>query len=186
MASCFLSRGEILDFFSARFSAGVRKIERMSYLSGLLRLEQIQLKLEGPDKPGVLRELVSLVPEIRGENPQQDAFLAALLEREKMHTTAIGEGVAFPHARNPLGGALKRPLLIFGRHVKGVAFGALDNKPVQLFFLLASPNLTDHLTMLARLSRVMRDQQLRPGLMSTARPEEVMKLIAEVEQRMIK
>lgn len=158
----------------------------MSYLSDLLHLEQVQLKLEGLDKPGVLRELVCLVPEIRNETAQQAAFLAALLEREKMHTTAVGEGIAFPHARNPLGGALKRPLLVFGRHVKGVSFGALDGKPVQLFFLLASPNLTDHLTMLARLSRVMRDQQLRTGLMVTARPEEVVRLIAEAEQRTIK
>ena len=158
----------------------------MSYLSDLLRLEQVQLKLEGADKPGVLRELVKLVPEIRSEPAQQELFITALLEREKMHTTAVGDGVAFPHARNPLAGALKRPLLIFGRHAKGVAFGALDNKPVQLLFLLASPNLTDHLTMLARLSRVMRDMQLRAGLMNTARHEDVIKMIAEAEARTIK
>ncbi len=158
----------------------------MSYLSDLLRLEQVQLRLEGADKPAVLRELVKLVPEIRNEPAQQDLFITDLMEREKLHTTAVGDGVAFPHARNPLGGALKRPLLVFGRHVKGVHFAALDNKPVQLLFLLASPNLTDHLTMLARLSRVMRDQQLRTGLMSTARHEEVIKLIAEAEARTIK
>ena len=158
----------------------------MSYLSDLLRLEQVQLKLEGADKPGVLRELVKLVPEVRGEVAQQESFLAALLEREKMHTTAVGDGVAFPHARNPLGGVLKRPLLVFGRHAKGVGFGALDNKPVQLFFMLASPNLTDHLTMLARLSRVMRDQQLRGGLITAGRAEDVVRMIAEAEQRTIK
>ena len=158
----------------------------MSYLSDLLRLEQVQLKLEGVDKPGVLRELVKLVPEIRSEPAHQESFITALLEREKMHTTAVGDGVAFPHARNPLGGALRRPLLVFGRHGKGVHFGALDNKPVQLLFLLASPNLTDHLTMLARLSRVMRDQQLRAGLMNTARHEDVIKMIAEAEARTIK
>ena len=158
----------------------------MSYLSDLLRAEQVQLKLEGADKHAVLRELVGLVPEIRSEPAQQDLFIAALLEREKLHTTAVGEGVAFPHARNPLGGALKRPLLVFGRHAKGVAFGAIDNKPVQLLFLLASPNLTDHLTMLARLSRVMRDQQLRSGLMTVARHEELIKMVAEAETRTIK
>ena len=76
--------------------------------------------------------------------------------------------------------------MVFGRHGKGVHFGALDNKPVQMFFLLASPNLTDHLTMLARLSRVMRDQQLRVGLMSTARNDDVIKMISEAEARTIK
>lgn len=158
----------------------------MSYLSELLRPEQIQLNLEAPDKPGVLRELVRLVPELRNEQAQEETFLTALLERERMHTTAIGEGVAFPHTRNPLATLLKRPILIFGRHRKGVPFGALDTKPVQLLFLLASPNLTDHLTMLARLSRVLRDQQLRTGLLSTTRPDEVVRLIADTEQRTLK
>ncbi|HEX7861132.1 MAG TPA: PTS sugar transporter subunit IIA [Verrucomicrobiae bacterium] len=158
----------------------------MSYLSDLLRLEQIQLKLVAPDKPGVLRELVRLVPEIRSEAAQQESFLAALLEREKLHTTATGDGIALPHARNPLGGVLKRPLLVFGRHETGVPFGALDNKPVRIFFLLASPNLTDHLTMLARLSRVLRDQALRTGLLTAGRTDEIGKLIADAEQRTIK
>ena len=158
----------------------------MSYLSELLPLEQIQLKIEATDKTGVLRELIALVPEIRSEKAQQESFLAALLERERMHTTAIGDGIALPHARNPLAGVLKRPLLIFGRHVSGVPFGALDNKPVRLLFLLASPNLTDHLTMLARLSRVLRDQNLRSALMDTPFPAEIIKQIAEAETRTVK
>ena len=158
----------------------------MSYLSELLRREQIQLDLAGMDKSSVLRELVALVPEIRSDAPQQDSFLKALLEREKLHTTAIGDGIALPHARNPLGGILKRPLLIFGRHNTGISFGALDTKPVHILFLLASPNLTDHLTMLARLSRVLRDQTLRTSLLTTTRADEISKLIAEAEQRTIK
>src|SRR5262245_10270662 len=116
----------------------------MSYLSELLRLEQIQLQLNGRDKTAVLRELVALVPESRNDRAQQEGFLQSLLDREKLHTTGIGEGIALPHTRNPLGGLLKRSLLVFGRHPAGIPYGALDNKPVQLFFLLASPNLTDH------------------------------------------
>jgi mannitol/fructose-specific phosphotransferase system IIA component (Ntr-type) len=158
----------------------------MSYLSDLLRPDQIHLKLAAPDKPGVLRELVALVPEIRTEKSQQDSFLDALLEREKMHTTAIGDGIALPHARNPLAGVLKRPLLLFGRHISGVPFGAIDNKPVRLLFLLASPNLTDHLTMLARLSRVLRDIKLRDSLLVTHQPPDIIQLISEAEQRTVK
>src|SRR5688500_3962680 len=104
----------------------------MSYLSELLRSEQIQMELRGTDKSSVLKELVALVPEIRKEGSHQELFLHALLERERLHTTATGEGVALPHARNPLAGILKRPILIFGRHSPGIPFGALDNKPVQL------------------------------------------------------
>jgi mannitol/fructose-specific phosphotransferase system IIA component (Ntr-type) len=158
----------------------------MSYLSGLLRPDQIHLDLRGTDKSTVLRELVGLVPELREEPSQQDAFVQALLERERLHTTGIGEGIALPHARNPLGGLLKRPLLVFGRHPQGVTYGAIDNRPVQLLFLLASPQLTDHLAMLARLSRVLRDLKLRAALLAAKRVEEIAPLLDEAELRTIK
>src|SRR5687767_1951191 len=132
----------------------------MSYLSELLQAEQIQLGLRGADKAAVLKELVELVPEVRKEPGHQELFLHALLERERLHTTAIGDGIALPHARNPMGGLLKRSVLIFGRHAAGIPFGALDSKPVQMFFLIATPSLTDHLAMLSRLSRVLRDAKL--------------------------
>jgi mannitol/fructose-specific phosphotransferase system IIA component (Ntr-type) len=158
----------------------------MSYLSELLRIEQIQLQLRGSDKAAVLRELVALVPEVKNDPTQRDAFLQSLLEREKLHTTGIGDGIALPHARNPMGGLLKRPLLVFGRHSRGVPYGSLDNKPVHLLFLLASPNLTDHLGMLARISRVLRDQQLRIGLLGVPRVADVVRILGEAEQRTIK
>jgi mannitol/fructose-specific phosphotransferase system IIA component (Ntr-type) len=158
----------------------------MSYLSELLRFEQIQLQLKGADKAAVLRELVALVPETRDDPEQREAFLQSLLERERLHTTGMGDGIALPHARNPLAGILKRPLLVFGRHLPGISYGSLDNKPVQILFLLASPNLTDHLAMLARISRVLRDQQLRTALLSVTRTEDVPRLLAEAEQRTVK
>jgi mannitol/fructose-specific phosphotransferase system IIA component (Ntr-type) len=158
----------------------------MSYLSGLLRSDQIQLELRGTDKPSVLRELVALVPELRDEVLLRETFLDALLERERLHTTGIGDGIALPHARNPLGGLLKRPLLVFGRHMPGVAYGSPDNRPAQIFFLLASPQLTDHLAMLARLSRVLRDAKLRNGLLAAKKVEEVRSMIDEAELRAVK
>ena len=158
----------------------------MSYLSGLLRIEQIQLELRGGDKPAVLTELVALVPELRGELALREAFLQALIERERLHTTAIGEGIALPHARNPMGGLLKRPLLVFGRHAQGVAFGAADNQPVQLFFLLASHQLTDHLAMLSRLSRALRDLKFRNSLLAAKAASEIAPLLDEAEFRALK
>ena len=155
----------------------------MSYLSELLRLEQIRLDLRGTDKSAVLKELVAVIPEIRKEPSHQELFLHALLERERLHTTATGDGVALPHARNPLTGFLKRPILVFGRHPAGVPFGALDNIPVHLLFLIAAPSLTDHLAMLARLSRVLRDGKLRSGLLEAKTPEDVVRQVQEAEQR---
>jgi mannitol/fructose-specific phosphotransferase system IIA component (Ntr-type) len=158
----------------------------MSYLSELLRSDQVQMELRGADKSAVLREMVALVPELRDEPAQRESFLLALLERERLHTTGIGEGIALPHARNPMGGLLRRPLLVFGRHVKGVNYGSLDNRPVQLLFLLASPQLTDHLSMLARLSRVLRDVKLRAALFEAKQAQEVPRLLDEAETRLIK
>jgi nitrogen PTS system EIIA component len=158
----------------------------MSYLSELLRPEQIQLQLHGADKTSVLKELVELVPETRNEPGQQELFLNALLERERLHTTAIGDGVALPHARNPMGGLLKRSILVFGRHAAGIPFGALDAKPVQLLFLIASPNLTEHLALLSRLSRVLRDAKLRGALLSVPNSQEVLRSFEEAEQRTTK
>ena len=158
----------------------------MSYLSELLRLEQIQLNLRGADKPAVLKELIELVPEIRKEPGHQELFLHALLERERLHTTAIGDGIALPHARNAMGGLLKRSILVFGRHSGGVSFGAVDNKPVQVLFLIASPNLTDHLAMLSRLSRVLRDTKLRSALLAMTKPQEILRSMEEAELRTAK
>ena len=158
----------------------------MSYLSELLRVEQIQLGLRGADKSAVLKELVELVPEVRKEPGHQELFLHALLERERLHTTAIGDGIALPHARNPMGGLLKRSVLIFGRHGTGVPFGAIDNKPVQILFLIAAPGLTDHLAMLSRLSRVLRDAKLREALLSAKAPQDILRSMQEAESRTAK
>lgn len=158
----------------------------MSYLSGFIRAEQIGLHLRAADKPGVLRELTDLVPQLREEPSAREAFLQALLERERLHTTAIGEGIALPHARNPLGGWLKQPLLVFGRHSAGVQYGALDHRPVHLFFLLAAPQLTEHLAMLARLSRVLRDANVRSQLLAAAKPADIPALVAQAEARTIR
>lgn len=159
-------------------------VKRMANISDLLHPDQIQLSLHGTDKAAVLRELVDLLPEIRDDTAQRDAFLQALIERERLHTTAIGDGIALPHARNPLGGLLKRSVVVFGRHTKGIPFGALDNKPVQLLFLIASPNLAEHLNVLARISRVLRDQNLRADLLTTTEPLQVISAVRQTEERL--
>ena len=155
----------------------------MSYLSDLLRPDQIQLNLHGTEKTTVLQEMVNLVPEIQNDPAQKEALLKALLDREKLHTTGVGDAIALPHTRTPMGGVLKRPLIAFGRQIKGVPYGALDNKPVEFLFLLASPNLTDHLAMLARLSRVLRDPKVKKGLSEAIVPADIIKTIDEGEQR---
>jgi mannitol/fructose-specific phosphotransferase system IIA component (Ntr-type) len=111
----------------------------------------------------------------------RNKLLRALHEREQLHSTGIGDGVALPHARNALVGLVDKPVIVFGRHAKGIPYGAIDGKPAQLFFLLIAPTVTEHLGVLARVSRVLRDAKLRQVLLTVDKPEKALALIREAE-----
>jgi mannitol/fructose-specific phosphotransferase system IIA component (Ntr-type) len=153
-------------------------------LNELLSVPTIKLTLAGRDRDGVLQELVDLIPQIE-ENPvMRTTLLRALHEREQLHSTGIGDGVALPHARNALVGLVDKPIIIFGRHPKGIPYGAIDGKPAQLFFLLIAPTVTQHLAILARISRVLRDVKLRQALLTVDKPEKALTLIKEAETKL--
>ena len=114
----------------------------------------------------------------------RDTLLRALHEREQLHSTGIGDGIALPHARNALVGLVDQPIIIFGRHNPGIPYGAIDGKPAQLFFLLIAPTVTQHLGMLARISRVLNNPRLRQSLLNADRPERALELIKEAELKL--
>ena len=145
---------------------------------------RINLNLVAPDKNGVLRELGALVLDPREER-LFDTLLQALKAREDLCPTCITEGVAIPHARNALVGLVGTPVLAYGRHNKGVDFGALDGKPVYHFFLLCAPNVRQHLQLLSRLSRLVNNADFRAKLMSAKLPDNVIALIREAEPRLV-
>lgn len=154
-----------------------------SILSDSLSPATIQLNLKSKNRADVLRELVSVIPEIAGRPDAQRTLIRALEERESLHSTGIGDGVALPHARNALVGLVDKPVIVFGRHPQGIPFGAIDNKPSQLFFLLIAPNVTQHLAILARISRLLREPKLRQHLLSAETPEKVLALIRDAEEK---
>jgi len=78
---------------------------------------------------------------------------------------------------------VNQPCIVFGRSLRGVDYGAFDQQPTRLFFLLIAPTVTQHLAMLARISRLLRDAALRTGLLLAPRPEDVLRLIREAEAR---
>jgi mannitol/fructose-specific phosphotransferase system IIA component (Ntr-type) len=153
-------------------------------LSELLSPPLIKLALQARDRDGVLRELVDLIPKIE-ENPvMRTTLLRALHDREQLHSTGIGDGIALPHARNALVGLVDKPVIVFGRHAEGIPYGAIDGKPAQLFFLLIAPTVTQHLGILARVSRVLRDAKLRQGLLTAEKPEKALALIQNAEVKL--
>src|SRR5262245_21404270 len=153
-------------------------------LSELISPAHIRLDLSSPNTDAVLSELVNQIPQIANQPEARQTLLRALQERERLHSTGIGDGVALPHARNVLAGLVDRPVIVFARHATGIDYGAIDGHPVRLFFLLVAPTVTSHLAMLARISRVLRDAKLRQDLMTADSGKKIVALIREAEMKM--
>src|SRR5512140_1641281 len=134
-------------------------------ISGLITPATMELNLQASQRDDVLAELVAKVTEIADRPEAQKTLLRALQEREQLCSTGVGDGIAFPHSRNALVGVVDHAVLVFGRNTQGIPFGALDEMPAKLFFLLVAPNVGQHLQILARLNRMLRNPQLRKGLL---------------------
>lgn len=156
---------------------------RQLLLTPLFKPELIELNLQSTTRDSVLAELTSKIPQLAGHPDSQATLLKALQEREQLCSTGIGDGIALPHCRNALVGLVNDPVIVFGRHDKGIAFGAVDNSPAQLFFLLVAPTVSLHLQLLARLSRVLRDSRVRKSLLVADRPEKVRQIIRTAEEQ---
>src|SRR2546429_9282661 len=107
-------------------------------ITDLISAATIELHLRGRQRDDVLGELVALIPEIADRLEARQTLLRALQEREHLHSTGIGDGVALPHARNALVGLVEKPVVVVGRHEAGIAYGTLDAPPVKLIILLVS------------------------------------------------
>ena len=153
-------------------------------LNKLMSPASVNLNLKSADRDGVLEELVNQVSEIAKQPDARQTLLRALHEREQLHSTGIGDGVALPHARNALVGLVDHPVIIFGRSVQGVQFGAIDGAPSKLFFLLVAPTVTEHLAMLARISRLLRDPRVRQELLAADSPKKALSVIKEAEEKL--
>jgi PTS system nitrogen regulatory IIA component len=137
-------------------------------------------ELKGRDKPAVLRELAEHLAANSGEQQKldPDALFEVLLEREKLASTAIGEGVAIPHGKLD---AVGRLVACVGRAKEGVDFDSIDGQPTYLFFVLVAPeNSTgSHLKALARISRLFKDPEFRGRLLDAADGHVMFQIIAE-------
>jgi mannitol/fructose-specific phosphotransferase system IIA component (Ntr-type) len=150
----------------------------------MLSPASINLDLKSSDQDSVLAELVAQVPELAEQPAARQTLLNALREREQLHTTAIGDGIAIPHARNGLVGLVNHSVIVFGRHKAGIPYDAEDKLPARLFFLLIAPTVTQHLAVLARLTLLLRDPRLRQQLLAAERPEQVIGLFRDAENKL--
>jgi mannitol/fructose-specific phosphotransferase system IIA component (Ntr-type) len=153
-------------------------------LSELISPATINLNLTGADRDAVLEELVAQIPALADQPEARQTLLRALHEREQLHSTGIGDGVALPHARNALVGLVSEPVIVFGRHAQGIPYGAIDGVPANLFFLVIAPTVTQHLAALARISRLLRDPKLRKNLLAADSSKTIQSQIREAEAKL--
>ena len=126
-------------------------------ISDLISESAVIADLKVTSKKQALQELATKAAQATDVGSRQ--VFDTLLERERLGTTGIGNGVAIPHGRLP---GLERPAGVFARLKTPVDFEAIDGEPVDLIFLLLAPESAgaDHLKALARVSRLLRDRSM--------------------------
>src|SRR6202051_813793 len=127
------------------------------------------------NKKQVLQELAARAAVLSGQNER--AIFDILMQREKLGSTAIGNGVAIPHGKMP---TLTRLFGLFARLDRPIDFEALDNQPVDLVFLLLAPEGAgaDHLKALARIARLLRDQDVAKKLRASRDAQAIYSVLA--------
>ena len=144
----------------------------------VLRKQSITVDLKATDKKGVLEELVASVAAFSNAGPEE--MVRVLLDRERLGSTGIGNGIGIPHGKLK---GLEKLLLGFGISRKGVDFESMDNRPTYLFFLLITPedSTGPHLKLLARISKILKSVPFREKLMNAADQDEIFELIREAD-----
>lgn len=132
-------------------------------LTELLEEDGIIPDLKAKNKVGVLEELAEALMKLH-PSVDKNALVKVLLERERLGSTGIGDGVAIPHGKFH---ALSHPVISFGRSHKGLDFESVDGEPAYLFFLLVAPenSASIHLKALAKIAKILKNSSFRKTLM---------------------
>ena len=146
----------------------------------LINKNSVKLDLNTKSKLDVVDELVDLVNDSGNLNDKNE-YKKAILAREKLGTTAIGEGVAIPHAKSK---SVNKACLAAGVSKEGIDYEAFDDSLSHLFFMIAAPDGANdtHLEVLSRLSTILMDESFRNDLMNSPSVEEFLDLIDEKEK----
>ena len=150
----------------------------MKILDGL-HPDAILVDLKAVDKKGVLEELVTPVARLAGVDHKD--LVRVLMERERLGSTGIGGGIGIPHGKLK---SIDKLVLGFGLSRRGVSFDSIDGKPTHIFFLLVTPESSTglHLKLLARISRVLKNEPFKAKLMAADGVNEIYAIITEEDE----
>ncbi len=145
-------------------------------ISDLISLEGIVANLRATSKKQALQDLARRAADVTGE-PER-AIFEVLIERERLGTTGVGNGIAIPHGKLP---GLDKLYGLFARLDTPIDFDAIDEQPVDLICLLLAPESAgaDHLKALARVSRLLRDRSICEKLRGSDSAEAIYALLTE-------
>ncbi len=144
-------------------------------LTDLVTPDAVVPTLKVNSKKQAVQELAAKAAKLTGLNER--TVFETLLQRERLGSTAVGNGIAIPHGKLP---KLDRLFGLFARLERPVDFEALDGQPVDLVFLLLAPETAgaDHLRALARVARVLRDQDTARKLRESRDAEAIYAVLA--------
>ncbi|MCM8805764.1 MAG: PTS sugar transporter subunit IIA [Candidatus Omnitrophica bacterium] len=151
-------------------------------ISEFITEKEIIIGLKSTEKQDVLDELLQVL-EKNGLLQDRKQVLETLLEREKLGSTGIGQGIAVPHAKTD---QVQKLVCALGISEKGVSFDSLDGEPVFIIFLVLAPSGATgiHLKALAKIARLLKDKVFRNYLRMAKTPQEAYQIIKEDEERL--
>jgi len=146
----------------------------------ILAVDSIVPELKGRTKKLVLEELIDAVKQHK-PNIDSDRLMRVLLERERLGSTGIGDGIAIPHGKLK---DIDDLVLSFGRSIEGIDFESMDGKPVHLFFLLVAPEACAgiHLRALAKIARLLKNGTVRKRLAKVDNREDIFSIIQQEDE----
>ncbi len=149
-------------------------------LSEIIDEDYIIPDLRASEKKGILEELAGVISD-HDPSIEKAALVKVLVERERLGSTGIGDGVAIPHGK--LNG-VRQPIISFGRSKKGLDFDSMDGQPTHLFFLLVAPENSSgiHLQVLAKIAKILKSSAFRKKLMDAGTREELYETIIETDK----
>jgi PTS system nitrogen regulatory IIA component len=152
-------------------------------ITDILKKEYIIEDLVSSDKESTLDELSSFLKD-KGMISNKETLQSALMEREALGSTGIGENVAIPHAKIS---AIDQIITVFGRSIKGIEFDSLDKKPVHFIYLVLAPmnSSGQHLKVLARISRLLKNKSLRESIIRATEANQIYAIIADEDSKYI-
>jgi PTS system nitrogen regulatory IIA component len=151
-------------------------------ISELLMPEAIAIPLRARTRSSVIKSMVELAAKT-GHLWDPAEMAEAVQAREKLHPTALDNGVALLHPRRPLGQILAEPLLALGRTASGIPFGSVSGQLTDIFFLILSVDDSQHLRTLARLSRLISTAGSLDELRTAESSAEALSVVRKFEQQ---